>query len=151
VAEYCVSVTASLGTAVEHIFIEFVPAASTSISIKKLTCSSSSTPGDTAQRIRVRRETTAGSGGIAGTITEMNPSGTVATTTCNVKNGSTAFSLGTATDLLLDDAFQSRGDFEWIARDRNEYLWSGEGERVIVTLSSTTTVINYNINCFFDE
>jgi hypothetical protein len=67
-----------------------------------------------------------------------------ATTTVKVKNGSTAFTLGTPTATFHQDNVNGRAIWEWIPRGNEEYIDSGSAGivAIIVKCSGTSTTIN---------
>jgi hypothetical protein len=151
--EYCISVgSVAVFVASETIYVELVPAASTEICLTKINVVDVAAPSDVNVRLRVRRETTAGTGGTTGTIVEMNPGSGAATTTCKIANGTAAFTLGTTTDLLLDMTAMGRGNIEWIARDKDDVIWSNPGERLAITITSAVSSARIeSLNCYFKE
>jgi hypothetical protein len=148
------SVTAGASTQnTEQVFVELVPPAGVSIAIIKIRITMSTTNvGDQTERVRVYRETVLGSGGVSGTAVVMNPSDATSVTTVNIKTGTTLFTLGTTTDKLLDTAFNLRGTFEWIARDKDDYIWSNPGEALVVTeITTVSGSLTRNVEVFFVE
>ncbi|HYK46559.1 MAG TPA: hypothetical protein VEV83_15390 [Parafilimonas sp.] len=138
----------------ENVFIELVPPANVSIFLKKIRVAYGGTgAGDNPVDIFVRRESTLGSGGVSATAKSMNTSSASSVTSVNVKTGTTAFTLGTIVDTVLHTCFfVTRGTFEWIPRDKDDYIWSDAGQALAITLNSTNIAVsNLVMECFFGE
>lgn len=152
-ARYTTNVTAAPNTTSESGWIELLPASGLSIAIIKIDYSAQTVTSLTP-RIRVYRETTAGTGTTAsGTIANMRAEAPASTTTATVKSGTNTFTTGTLTDTLLDISFYSRAATQWIARDRAEYLWSNKAERIMITATyaNGTTTANSSMSVFWEE
>lgn len=148
---YCVTLNTDTGTG-DNVWVELLPTSGTSIAIYKIIIGNISTPSNTVTgRLRVFRETTAGSGMIAGVVESMDPSGSGAVTTCNVKQNAIFAGSGTTTDTLLDIAFNDRQTCEWTGASYKNWLWSGSGERMIVRLVCNIAMGNASISVYFKE
>lgn len=136
----------------EYIFIELLPPVGVAVAIKRISYNLSDTNyADGLCLITVYRETTAGSGGISFTPMKLKPDSPSAVTTAQIKTGTTAFTKGTTTDILIRLAFNMRGSYEWIARDYHNLLWSNPNERLIITGSARGFAGIMNIECDFIE
>jgi hypothetical protein len=143
-----VNATSNATLATEDTWIELFPPAGVAIRIKRIRVSVSTAASDTITRVRVQRASAAGATGTAFTPTKRQPSTTGASaTTCNVKNGTTAFSVGTAVanSVQLDVNFNDRGVFEWVARDDDDYIWSGVNERIAILLRDSVASIIHGV------
>lgn len=160
--EYTVSCSAAVNNSFgEDIFIELFPPSGVSIAIKRVKVTFAIlTPIDDIIRQTsaifsgVARYTTAGSGGVSFTpVPKFTSKQTPSVTTCNIKNGTTGFAIGTRTDKLMFISVNSKGAFEWVARDKDDYLWSGVNERLAITLNFATgaTTKICNVECDFIE
>lgn len=148
---YVVTLNTDTGTG-DNVWVELVPASGTSIAIYKIVVGNISTPSNTVTaRLRVFRETTAGSAMIAGAIVEMDPSASTAGTTCNVKQNAVFAGSGTTTDTLLDIAFNDRQTCEWTGHTWKNWLWSDSGERMIVRLVCNIAMGNASMSVYFKE
>lgn len=149
---YCVTSLSDAGSG-DNVFIELIAAAGVMIGVYKINLNLVAAAVDTATaRIRVFRETTAGSGMIAGTVVIMDPTSTpAASTTCNVKQAGVFAGSGTTTDTLMDTAIHLRQSFEWIARDKDDYLWSNVGGRLIFRLVNLNSGGNHVYSVYFRE
>lgn len=79
-------------------------------------------------RAAIKRKSAIGSGSTTGTEVKLNPIFPTPLVVATIKNGTTAYGAGTITD-TIDDAiqFNSRGTWEWVARDEDDMIWSGDG------------------------
>lgn len=154
-ANYNVNVNAtSNGTSdTEDTWIELQPPSGVALALYRIRVSNPhSTLIDNPIRVRLNRASAAGATGTSFTPKEHRPNGPAAVSSCNVKNGTSAFSVGTVIETLIDVAFNSRGLFEWVARDENDYFWSGVNERIAicVRVRGTASVV-LNVECDFFE
>ena len=155
-AQYTVMVNATSNTTTntEDTWIELLPPANVSILLKRIRVSfPHSTTLDQPARIRVTRSSAAGATGTAATFVKRRPAAPAAVTAGNVKNGTNAFSVGTVVDVLLDSAVNTRGVFEWVARDEDDYMLSGVNQRINVLLRilGATVSVVCNVECDFEE
>lgn len=135
--QYYTSVNATTNTVVntEDTFIELLPPASVTIRLKRICVSFTGTPADNAVRVQVKRVSAAGATGTAGTIAKKSPTMPAAVSTSTIKNGTTAFTVGTLVDKIFDRAINTRGLLEWIPRDENDIIESNSNQRIAITLA----------------
>lgn len=132
-----VNATSNSTATTEDTFIELLPPSGVALILKRVRVSFTATPADNAFRVRVKRVSTAGATGTSGTIVKKRPTSPAAVTTSTVKNGTTAFSVGTLVDTVLDAATNTRGVFEWLSRDEDDYIVSNTNQRIAITGAST--------------
>lgn len=148
---YCVTLNTDTGTG-DNNWIELVPPSGVQIAIYKIIVGNISASSNTVKgRLRVFRETTTGSAMIARTVESMDPSGSAAVTTCNVKQDAVFANSGTITDTLLDINFNDRQTCEWVGSSFKNWLWSGVGERIIVRLVCNLAMGNASMSVYFRE
>lgn len=153
-AQYTVTVNATAnGTPqTEETWIELLPPANVSILLKRVRVSfAHTTVSDVPARIRVTRSSAAGATGTAATFVKRRPAAPAAVTGGNVKNGTSAFTVGTVVDVLMDSAVNTRGIFEWVARDEDDYMVSGVNQRINVLLRVNLASMVCNVECDFEE
>lgn len=160
--EYTVVSTGTQAAVNSDVYIELLPPSNVSIAIKRIKVTfATATPVDdtcvsnasgTTLFSGLIRATTAGSGGVSFTPVRKSSSNTAAVTTCKVKTGSTTFSAGTLKERVMLISVNTKGAFEWIARDKDDYIWSGENERLEILFFSRVSATNiYNVECDFIE
>lgn len=130
-----VNATSNATANTEDTFIELFPPANVAAIVKRIRVSFTPTPADNTARIRMKRVSAAGATGTSGTIVKKRPSSAATVSTSTVKNGTTAFTVGTLVDLVLDTAVNTRGIYEWVPRDDSDYIVSGVNQRISLTLS----------------
>ena len=110
-------------------FLELKAPTSTTVLLKRIRVSShATTPADNMIYIRLNRSSAAGATGTGLTPLRMRQNAPVSVITSSnafVKNGATAFSIGTVTDTPIKSAVNQRGVWEWIARDKDDYIECG--------------------------
>lgn len=138
-AQYYTTVNAtSNGTAnTEDTFIELLPPANVVLLLKRVRISFTPTPVDNTVRVRIKRVSAAGATGTAGTVVKKRPTAPAAVSTSTVKNGTSVFTVGTLVDTVLDAGVNTRGVFEWVSRDEDDYIVSNINQRVAITAACT--------------
>ena len=139
-AEYTASVNAtSNGTAnTDDMFIEIKAPTSTTVLVKRIRVSSpATTPADNEVLVTVTRNTGAGTFTSGTGFTPIKrrtsaPVSVITSSTCIVKNGTNGATVGAGASVVLKTAFNQRGIFEWIARDKDDYIETGSGEYIEV-------------------
>lgn len=155
-ATYLVSVVATSNSTsnTEDTFIQLTAAASTQCSIRRVRVfyrGDTTAVGDNNVECRVVIQSAAGTGGVAGTAVKTNPLMPAATSTVDVKSGTTAYSVGTVTNTFTNFAFNERGFYEWVALDDKERYASGSAGILSVLLKSSAASRQYAVECEFEE
>lgn len=123
--------TSNTSGGVEDTWIEIFPPSGVSIAVKRvLLTSADTTLSDGYVLSRWGRFSTAGSGGTAATIIKLRPDSPNSVCTVNVKNGTTAFTLGTNIEYVTVQSHNARGIWEYVARDGDDFVSSGTNERL---------------------
>lgn len=146
-----VNATSNATANTEDTFIELLPPSGVALILKRIRISLSGTPADNATRIRVKRVSAAGATGTGGTIAKKRPTAPAAVSTSTVKNGTTAFTVGTLVDTVLDASTNQRGIYEWVARDEDDYIVSNANQRVSVTIASSAVSIVHGVEAEWEE
>ena len=140
---YYFSVVKSGGTAVERSYLEIFPPAGVSVAVKRIRITDPNTTAatsDSTLRIRVYRTSTASSSLTTVTPVELRPESPAAVSTCGVMNAVSNVP-GTIVETVFDTAIILQGgQFEWLARDYNDVLWSGENQRLCLTLQLSAVI-----------
>lgn len=152
---YCVTLLSDAGTG-DNNFIELQAASGVVIRIYKITVAAvaySTAPPDTASgRIRIFRASTSGGASlVAGTVVEMNPGASAPSTIVKIKQAGVFANTGTTSDTLLDTAVHLRQPFEWVARDRRDYLQSDAGGFIACRLVNLNSTGNHTFSVYFKE
>ena len=153
-AQYRATVSATGNSSIntEDTWIEMFPPANVSILLKRIRISCNhGTAQDVPIRVRIVRTSAAGATGTAFTPIKLRPAAPASVTTCNVKNGTSAFTVGTAVDVVVDTVFNSRGIFEWVARDESDFIVSGVNQRIIVGLRGNLVSLLMSAECDWGE
>ena len=153
-AQYTVQVNATSNSTIntEDTWIEIFPPANVSVILKRVRVSfPHTTVSDVPARIRVTRSSAAGATGTAFTPVRRRPAAPASVSTVNIKNGTAAFAVGTLVEIMLDSAVNSRGIFEWVARDEDDYILSGVNQRLNVLVRVNLASMVLNTECDFDE
>lgn len=140
--QYCcqVSATSNSSADTEDSFLDLTPAAGRVIQIKRIRVTIQAQGNDARWRIIVKRKSAQGTGSVAGTIVKKNPNlSPTASTTAQVKNGTSTFAAGTAVDTIYDDSFNGRSSYEWVARDDEDFIVSNTAQIVGVNLICSDT------------
>lgn len=136
----------------EDTFIEMFPPSNVSILLKRIRISCNhGTAQDVPIRARITRSSAAGATGTAFTPIKLRPTAPASVTTCNVKNGTSAFTVGTVVDVVLDSVFNARGIFEWVARDESDFIVSGVNQRINVLLRGNLISLLMSAECDWEE
>lgn len=107
---------------------------------------------DNMFRIKIFRWTTgSGSAGTAFTPVKRNATSSAAASTVKVKNGTTAFSLGTTTTLIDQIAVNGRAIFEWVARDDDDMIITAPGEFFAIVIASAVVSQLFTVTVDFVE
>jgi hypothetical protein len=146
-----VNATSNASANTEDTFIELLPPSNVAIILKRVRVSLTGTPADNNTRVRVKRVSAAGATGTSGTAIRTRPAAPATVSTVTVKNGTTAFSVGTLVETVLDSAVNQRGIFEWVARDEDDYITSGINQRLAITVSSSAVSIVHTVECSWEE
>lgn len=153
-AQYQVLVNATSNSTLntEETYIEILPPANVSV---KLTAFRLSCPHTTVQdvpmEVRVLRTSTGGATGTAFTPTKTRVASPASVSTVVVKNGTSAFTVGTVVDQLRRITANTRGVLEWVARDEYDKLESGVNQRIIITGKINVASFVFDCECSFEE
>lgn len=153
-AQYTCTVNATANGSVntEDTWIEMFPPSGVSIILKRIRVSfPHTTVSDVPCRIRVTRSSAAGATGTTFIPIKRRPEAPAAVSAANVKNGATAFSVGTVVDIVFDTAVNTRGIFEWVSRDEDDYIMSGVNQRLNVLVRVNLASMVLNVECDFEE
>ncbi|HTH21913.1 MAG TPA: hypothetical protein VL854_06815 [Nitrososphaeraceae archaeon] len=107
---------------------------------------------DNQFRAKIARKSAIGSGSTGGTELKMDPLIAPATAVATIKNGTTAYGAGTITE-TLDDAiqFNSRGNWEWVARDEEDMYVSDSGGIIGVNIFNSAASIAFAVTIWWTE
>lgn len=107
---------------------------------------------DNQFRGKICRKSASGSGGVAGTEVLLDPVNLAAQAATTIKTGTTAFGAGTITD-TIDDAiqFNSRGTYEWVARDEDEKIKSAAGGIIGINIFNSAASIAFAMYAVWEE
>lgn len=148
--KYTGSVSATSNTSVntEDSWLELTAASGAEINITRYGVYVETAASDAVVKGRLVRKSAAGSSGTAGTIVKKNASKRNSASTLNIKNGTTAFTTGTITDVGDTFAFNARGYYEWIAKDEGEeFKIAGSGiGGLVISVSSASIVLRADID-----
>lgn len=119
-------------------FIDITPAASRQVKIVAIYASVNTAPGTEARmRIKLCRKSAQGAGSIAGTIVKADPGIDTSANTTQIKDTTNAFAAGTIVDTIIDDNFNDRAPYVWVARDADDMKVSGVAQIIGVNILSS--------------
>lgn len=103
-------------------------------------------------RLKIARKSAIGSGSTTATENKLDPLSPAAQAVATIKNGTTAYGAGTITD-TLDDAiqFNSRGLWEWVARDEEDMFVSDSGGIIGVNIFDSAASIAFALALYWKE
>lgn len=142
-----VSATSNATPATEDTFIELTAGASAALRLQSFSISVESASSDDTFSWRLVRKSAAGTGGTGFTPVRRDTASRTSAATCNVKNGTTGFSVGTATDVCDQGSFNGRGGYEWIPRKADEE-WAVNGAGIIgieIACSAASKIVRVDI------
>lgn len=152
-AQYYTTVNATSNSSAntEDTFIELLPPSAVSLILKRIRVSFTAAPADNAFRVRVKRVSAAGATGTSGTVVKKRPTSPAAVSTSTVKNGTTAFTVGTLVETILDVGINQRGVFEWVSRDEDDYIVSNTNQRIAITGSCSAVSVVATFEADWEE
>lgn len=140
------SATTNSSGGTEDSFIDITPNTSRIVRIVRITVTVNTASDDSRYNLKVIRKSAQGSGSVAGTIVKKDPvMSATATSTTQVKNGTSTFAAGTAVDLIMSPNFNGRAGYEWVARDEQDMIVSNVAQ--IVGLNIICDQASKVVNC----
>lgn len=152
-AQYITFVQATSNSAAntEDTFILLTGAASTSFFLKRVRISTNTPNSDVDVTGRICLLSAAGSTGTSGTIVKKRPLAPSATTTSTVKNGTTAYTVGSVTSSYDQVNVNGRAIWEWIPRGNEEYIDSGSAGLVSIVVKVSAASVILNVTAEWEE
>lgn len=130
-----ISATTNVSGATDDTFVDITPAAGRIVKITRISATVNTASDDSRYNLRVIRKSAQGTGSTAGTIVKRDPLLSQASaSTTQVKNGTSAFTAGTAVDTCINTNFNGRAGFEWVARDEEDMIGSNTAQIVGVNV-----------------
>ena len=117
--------------------IDITPAANRQVKIVAIYVTVNSTGADARMRVKLCRKSAQGAGSIAGTIVKADPGIDTSANTTQVKDTTVAFAAGTITDTVIDDNFNDRAPYTWVARDEDDMIKSGIAQIIGINILSS--------------
>ncbi|WP_411753322.1 hypothetical protein [Serratia sp. (in: enterobacteria)] len=156
-AQFGVTVNATSNTTAntEDTFLELAAAANKLIKIKRIRIgfgNGTQTAGvDNHFRVRIVRKSAAGATGVGSTEVARDPTGVATATVATEKNGTTAFSVGTVSDVIDQIAPNGRMLYEFIARDEDDKIVSTAGGILGILIQSPVVSQTFQVTCDWQE
>jgi len=137
-------------------FVELKAPASITVKVKRVRVGwgdgTATAAVDNMFRVKIMRWTTgSGATGIAFTPVKRNGTSVAAISTVKIKNTTTAFALGTTTDIVDQIPINGRAIYEWIARDDDDMIVTKPGEYFAVVISSAVVSQAFTVTVDFLE
>jgi hypothetical protein len=158
VAQYSIVCVATSNTVVntDDGFVEIDAPATICIKIKRVRIGwgdGTATAGvDNMFRVKLMRWTTGSvTAGSAFTPEKRNGTSVAAVSTAKIKATTTAFALGTTTEIVDQIPINGRAIYEWIARDDDDMIVTKPGEYFAVVISSAVVSQAFTITVDFLE
>lgn len=122
--QYTTNVTATTNATpgTEDTFIEISAAAASALRIKRVHISVNTASSDARVQANFKRVSAAGATGTAGTAVRKDAQMRTSSSTVTVKNGATAFTVGTLVDTPYAVNLNGRATYEWIPRNYMEEI-----------------------------
>ena len=118
-----VQATSNSSANTEDTFIEIDMPASTIAKIKRIRVSFNTAATDANCRIKLLRKSATGAGTTAAmTEVKKDPLAPAATAVGTLKSGTNTWAAGTVTDTIDEIQVNTRGIWEWVARDDQDYI-----------------------------
>lgn len=149
-----VRATSNSSANTEDTFIDIDAAANQVVKLVRVRVSCQTAALDNQYRVKICRKSASGAGTTAAG-TEVCLDGThtaAAQAATTIKSGTNTFAAGTITD-TIDDAiqFNSRGVFEWVARDENEKIKSAAGGIIGINIFNSAASIATAVYAVWEE
>lgn len=143
-----VSATSNSTPSTEDSFIELTAAASSQLKVQKFSMTMESAASDDIVSWRLVRKSAAGATGSAFTPVKKDGQTRASSATAKVKNGTSAFTTGTITDVCDQGSFNGRGGYEWIPRKADEeWICAGSGIiGLVISCSAASKVLRVNMD-----
>lgn len=148
-----VRATTNSSAATEDTFIDIDAAANQVLKLVRVRVSCQTAALDNQYRIKIARKSAIGSGSVAATEVALDPNNPAAAQgVATIKTGTTAYGAGTITD-TIDDAinFNSRGVWEWVARDEKEKICTTPGGIIGINLFNSAVSIASAVYAVWEE
>lgn len=151
-----VAATSNSTAGTEDVFIQLTAATGKRFKIKRMRLfyrGDTTAVGDNNVEARLITVTTASAGsGTSQTPQPIDPEMPAATSTCIVKNGTTALALGTGTvTQVVAFSFNERGFYEWAALDSSEMITAGSAGIIELVVKSSAASRQYWAEMEFEE
>lgn len=147
-----VNATSNATLNTEETYIEILPPANVSVILTAVRLSfPHTTVQDVPAEIRILRTSTGGATGTSFTPTKTRVASPASVSTVVVKNGTSAFTVGTVVDQMRRITTNTRGILEWVARDEYDKIESGVNQRIIVTGKINVASLVFDCECSFEE
>jgi hypothetical protein len=146
-----VQATTNSSANTEDTFIELKAAASTSLLIKRVRVSVNTAASDDVFTVRLLRNSAAGSGGGAYTPLKKRQLAPASTVTCNVKQTTSAFSVGSNTDVPDRVNVNGRAIWEWIPRGSEEFIETASAAYFAVGIACSAASKKVDVTVEWEE
>jgi hypothetical protein len=133
-----VAATSNATAGTDETWIEIFPPSNVAIELKRLRIGNLDIAvADQWIWVRIYRTTTAGATGVSFTPVKMRPQAPNSVCTCTVKNTTNAFTVGTiaAGGIMDRTVFNSRGIYDFTARDADDFRVSGINQRLAIVIA----------------
>lgn len=149
--EATVSATSNVANGTADAFIEILAAAGSALKIKRVKVAVTTPASDSRTLVALLRNSAAGATGTAGTAVKLDSTQRASSATVLVKNGTTAFTVGTTTNTFELDACNGRGRYEWIPANPREELTVEGGAYFVVSITSDTNSVVHRVSVVWED
>ena len=148
-----VSATSNVTPATEDTFADVVAAAGSRCLIKRVRVSVETAAQDTRSIVRLLRKSAQGATGVAGLAVKADSGSRASsvTLTTAVKNGTTAMTAGTITDIIDGMNLNGRAIWEWIPRNAAEELYIAGAIIFGVNIACSAASVIHRVSVLWDD
>jgi len=135
----------------EDTFVEVSFAASSAGRIRRVLVSVETASQDTRSIVLFKRVSAAGATGAAYTPTKADAQMRTPASTTNIKNGATAFTVGTLVDTPRRVNINGRAIYEWVPRNAQEEIVVVGGNRFALTITCSAASVIHGVTVEWEE
>jgi hypothetical protein len=146
-----VQATSNSTAGTEDEFVELKSGSGLTLLIKRVRVDIYTPSQDSVSTIRLLRNSAAGSTGVAYTPLKKRQGAPGSAATCNVKNTTSAFSVGTNVDNPDRVDVNGRAIWEWIPRGSEEFIETGSNGYFAVGIKCSTASVVHDVTVEWEE
>lgn len=146
-----VTATSNAAAGTEDAFVEIAMLAASAGRIRRVLVSVETASQDTRSIVLFKRVSAAGATGVAYTATKADAQMRANVSTATVKNGATAFTVGTLVDTPRRVNINGRAIYEWVPRNAQEEIVVIGGNRFVVGIACSAVSVVHGVTVEWEE